>query len=135
MKIYFSGSMTFNHDKAKFYKMLIDLLNNYGKVLNEFVGDEKVINYDPKFIFERDTNNMANSDILIADISYPSLGVGFELGYYLQFNKPLLVLYDNNLPLPSASGLGLPNSTIYGYENELDAKMKVKKFMEEVKNG
>lgn len=133
MNIYFCGSMTFDHSKADDYKEMINRLENYGHVLNKFVGDKQVHDLDAKDVFLRDTSNLNKADILVADVSVVSMGVGFEIGYFVNKNKPMLILYDKNKPLPSASVRGISNSKLVGYASITDALNSVDEFMKNIK--
>ena len=132
MKYYFCGSMTYDRSKKDTYVKLIEKIKEYGEVLNDFVGDTVVTDYEPSYVFKRDTNNLSNADFLVADLSVVSLGVGFEVGYYLQFGKPLVLMYDINKPLPSSLLRGVDKATVIPYENDSDA---VKKLDEILKNA
>jgi len=62
-------------------------------------------------IFARDLAWIGASDALIAEISVPSLGVGFEIGEALRLGRPTLCLRDAALVdvLPSAMIVGNPS--------------------------
>ncbi|MBE6140329.1 MAG: hypothetical protein E7172_02200 [Firmicutes bacterium] len=116
MNIYFCGSMTHSQEKREFYKSLIEYLNSFGEVLNPFVG-EKMVEKKAIDIYKRDTNNLKNADILIADVSVVSTGVGFELGYADLLKIKTLIIYDENYPTPSSLILGNPNFVIKSYKS------------------
>ncbi len=65
-------------------------------------------------IFLRDMSWIAQCDALIAEISTPSHGVGFEIGEALRLGKPTLCLRDSGLEgtLASAMLLGNPSPLI-----------------------
>ena len=132
MKIYFCGSMTGSREKQANYEEIIKYLNTFGKVLNEFVGDKKVTDYKPENVFARDTENMKNSDVCIADISVPSTGVGFELGYFYHLNVPVLLVYDENMPLPSSLPRGADKFKVVSYSTIQEEKNKLKEFLENI---
>lgn len=123
MNIYFCGSMTGSREKQANYEEVINYLKTYGNVLNEFVADKQVTDFNPRIVFERDYANMQKADIVIADITLPSTGVGFELGNFFHMNKKVLVLYDNNYPAPSSLPRGCNKFVVYPYNaisEELD---------------
>ena len=132
MNIYFCGSMTGSQEKMDDYKKLIDSLENYGNVLNKFVG-EKIVNSDAKYIYNRDVDNLKHANVLIADVTIISTGVGFELGYADNLNIKTLVIYDENKKLPSSLILGNSNFTIKSYKNLEEAKEIIANFMKNVK--
>lgn len=125
MNIYFGGSMTGSQEKMNDYKKLIGVLKNYGTVLNPFVG-EKMTQKEPLCVYNRDTENLQKTDILIADVSIPSTGVGFELGYADLLNIKTIIIYDKKYPLPSALILGNPKFIVNGYNTIEEAENIIK---------
>ncbi len=101
MKIYFAGSISGGRADVGFYKELIDYLKNYGKVLTEFVGDDSLLStgqtdVSDKTIHDRDLNWLIESDVLVAEVSTTSFGVGYEIGRAVENNKKVLCLYREN---------------------------------------
>ena len=45
------------------------------------------------FIYERDVKWLAEADFVVAEVTQPSLGVGYELGYAEAHRKPTLCLF------------------------------------------
>ena len=98
MKIYFCGSIRGGRDLAATYAQMIALLGSYGKVLTEHLGsDEEIESQDrilsDKEIHDRDMEWIIESDLLVADVTVPSLGVGYEIGRAIEMNKPVLCLF------------------------------------------
>ncbi|MBA7569974.1 2'-deoxynucleoside 5'-phosphate N-hydrolase 1 [subsurface metagenome] len=83
MKIYFAASIRGGQDYARDYKTIISQLSAYGKVLTEHIGENKLDdqgeNISDTAIFERDTGWLRESDIIVAEVTQPSLGVGYEI--------------------------------------------------------
>jgi nucleoside 2-deoxyribosyltransferase len=44
-------------------------------------------------IFQKDTGWLRSADVVVAEVSMPSLGVGYELGLAECLHKPVLALY------------------------------------------
>jgi len=44
-------------------------------------------------IFERDMSLLSSADALVAEVSHPSIGVGYEISEALKQKKPVLCLY------------------------------------------
>lgn len=76
---------------------LIQELGKYGTVLTEHIGDKTLSalgeSVDEKFIFERDMQWVGEADVVVAEVSTPSLGVGYEIGQAQAIGKPILCLY------------------------------------------
>lgn len=98
LKIYFAGAIRGGRDDAALYLEMIRFLQAFGKVLTEHVGDPALSEAgddgpDDRFIHERDMIWLRGSDIVVAEVTLPSLGVGYELGWACALGKPVLALY------------------------------------------
>jgi nucleoside 2-deoxyribosyltransferase len=97
--IYFSGSISGGREDVGLYRVLIDALERdghrvlAGAVAAEHVGDggEPL---DPREIFHRDLRWLDEADLVVAEVSTPSLGVGYEIGYARHARGiPVIALY------------------------------------------
>ena len=100
MKIYFAGSITGGRQKASDYSKMVSVLEKYGEVLTKTVGDVNLTikgeNVSAKEIYSRDVNWLNECDILFADITVPSLGVGYELAYAESKHKKIICMYEKD---------------------------------------
>ena len=135
MKIYFAGSIRGGRDDAKIYAQIIELLQNYGEVLTEHIGSEKLIdkgepNLSDKEIHDRDMKWLLESDIMVAEVTNPSLGVGYEIGRAIEEKKKVICLYrkSNNKRL-SAMISGNINITKNYYNSVRDLKQKLSNLL------
>ena len=100
MKIYVSGSIYGGTQKIDTYKILIEELEKYGEVLNKQIADPNTIanevSYEEEEIYKDLEKKLISSDILLAEVSIPSLGVGYELGFADKLNKKIITIYDKN---------------------------------------
>ena len=101
MKIYFCGSIRGGRHLAATYSRMISLLQSYGNVLTEHLGsDEEIETKDrvlsDKTIHDRDMQWIVEADLLVAEVTVPSLGVGYEIGRAIEMNKPVLCLFKEN---------------------------------------
>ena len=96
MEIYFAGSIRgAEADKPRF-KRFIEHLSGHGKVLTEHSFDfdyAQEIRLDDHEIYELDMGWLKDADALVAEVSSPSLGVGYEIGRVEALGKPILCLY------------------------------------------
>jgi hypothetical protein len=95
MKIYFCGSIRGGRELAQRYARIIDILAEYGTVLTEHVGSDKVIRAKDRVmsdqdIHDRDMGWIMESDLLVAEVTVPSLGVGYEIGRAIESCKAVL---------------------------------------------
>ena len=97
MKIYFAASIRGGRDDWTSYLEIVRQLREYGQVLTEHVGDAELSasgeGMDDRFIHDRDLGWLKQSDCLVAEVTTPSLGVGFEIGKATEWRKPVLCLY------------------------------------------
>ncbi|CAH3170837.1 unnamed protein product [Porites lobata] len=94
--IYFCGSIRGGRDDAALYKRIIDQLKQYGEVLTEHIGDPNLMEKEKgsdKFIHDRDVAWLLKSDALVAEVTQPSLGVGYEIGRAIENKKKILCLF------------------------------------------
>ncbi|MDD4188060.1 MAG: nucleoside 2-deoxyribosyltransferase [Bacilli bacterium] len=121
MKIYFAGSINGGREKESDYLNLINFLENYGEVITKNIWQEKPLSDD--YIYNRHKKWLDASDIIIAEVSVPSIGVGYELGYALEHNKKVICLYDE-ASIKSISSMisGNPKNIIIRYKTLEEAK-------------
>jgi len=99
MKIYFAGSIRGGREEAKLYQRIIKHLQRFGQVLSEHVGfddldSEGEAGIADEDIFKRDIGWLSECDVVIAEVTIPSLGVGYELGKAEVMRKPVLCLFN-----------------------------------------
>lgn len=138
MKIYFAGSIRGGRDYARIYHALITHIETLAEVLTEHIrhgdltprGEEKLT--DPE-IYARDMNWLKESDAVIAEVSAPSLGVGYELGQAEAMGKPVLCLFDATGPNRLSAMLsGNPRMTVVCYQDLDKAKAAIDAFIAEL---
>ena len=124
MKIYFSGSIRGGREHDDFYAVIVKELDKFGKVLSEFVADKSLTSYGTlnmteKEIYERDISFVEKADIFIADVTVPSLGVGYEIAYAEKLGKKIFCLY-NQIEDKKVSAMiaGNPNCKVYPYKDK-----------------
>ena len=143
MKIYFAGSIRGGREDAEIYLKLIEYLKNYGIVLTEHIsynnltamGDELPV----KDIHDRDMKWLNESDVLVADVTKVSLGVGYEIGRIVERNstsspkKKILCLYRNQVDKRlSAMIAGSEGFTVSEYNTLEDAKALIDNFFRNI---
>lgn len=100
MKIYFAGSIRGGRADKEFYLRLILHLQQHGDVLTEHVGNQSLTfkgedGPTDEWIYNRDMAWLQTADIVIAEVSTPSLGVGYEIAMAESLGKPILCLWRN----------------------------------------
>jgi len=135
MKIYFAGSIRGGRDDKELYLEVINLLGKYGKVLTEHIGDKTLSamgedGLTDEYIYDRDMAWLNEADVVVAEVTTPSLGVGYEIGK-MEGKKPILCLYrEQNGKRISAMIGGNKNVKIERYFTLEGLEPVLKKFFE-----
>ena len=103
MKIYLIGN-----DEG-----IAELLSEYGEVAVRD-GESGI---EPGYIYERNVEHIHEADVIVAEVTIPSLGVGYEIGLAESENKRILCLYrEVEDRAVSAMILGNRNLSLAEYE-------------------
>lgn len=122
LKVYFAGSIRGGRVDASLYHRMIERINETCEVLTEHVGDlslsvlEQGLEGDGA-IYQQDTAWLCACDLVIAECTCPSLGVGYELAYAEAHHKPVHVFYDRTKTQLSAMIGGDPYFVVHPYES------------------
>jgi nucleoside 2-deoxyribosyltransferase len=135
LKIYFAGSIRAGRDDAAVYEAMITWLRSFGEVLTEHVGDltlSETGNDGPndRYIHDRDLAWLSSCDLVVAEVTTPSLGVGYELGWATVLGKPILCLQQTISGRPlSAMITGNPGIQRAAYSSLDEAKTIMEEFI------
>lgn len=136
MKIYFAGSIRAGREDAALYETMIGWLRSYGDVLTEHVGNRTLsVKGDDgpgdRFIHDRDMAWLKACDCVVAEVTTPSLGVGYELAWATVLAKPVLCLH-RMVPgrLLSAMIAGSPGIQTDAYATVDEAKAIIEEFLQ-----
>jgi len=133
MNIYFAGAIRSGREKQAIYEAIIKILKKYGKVLTEHVGNKNLTldgeRLSDQKIYKRDMKFFKDTDVLVAEISTPSLGVGYEIARAEMLGKKVLCLYNLDAK-HKISGIigGDPNVTLQKYANISEAEKFIEEF-------
>lgn len=121
-KIYFAGSIRGGRIDAELYARLIGYMQKTSVVLTEHIGSPHLNLLEQGKrdieIYDQDMAWLRESDVLIAECTCPSLGVGYELAYAEKIGKPCHIFYDRTKTNLSAMLTGNPYFTIHPYTAE-----------------
>ena len=121
-KIYFAGSIRGGRIDTDLYARLIRYMQRNNIVLTEHIGSPhlNLLEQDKSDsdIYDQDTAWLRESDIVIAECTCPSLGVGYELAYAEKIGKPCHIFYDRSKTQLSAMLRGNPYFQIHPYASE-----------------
>ncbi|CAI5655132.1 unnamed protein product [Oreochromis niloticus] len=99
MKVYFCGSIRGGRDDVHVYRRIVHVLQSYGTVLTEHVSSAELSDREnnaasgDRAIHDRDLDWLHQSDVVVAEVTQPSLGVGYELGRAVDMKKKVFCLF------------------------------------------
>ena len=137
MKIYFAGSIRGGRDDADLYLAIINYLQEFGEVLTEHVGDSNLTSAGEQksisYIHDRDVNWIKEANVIVAEVTMPSLGVGYEIAKATDLKKRVLCLFreDSGRSLSAMIG-GCKDLEVVNYLDLESAKKEIKKFFENI---
>ena len=122
-KIYFAGSIRGGRVDAALYHRMITYMQQTDMVLTEHVGNLELSALEQgkakdAAIYDQDTGWLREAELLIAECTCPSLGVGYELAYAEKLGVPCHIFYDRTKCQLSAMLTGNPYFHIHPYEKE-----------------
>ena len=135
MKIYFAGSIRGGREDAILYQQIINHLKKYGQVLTEHIGDTNLASeheLTDRYIHDRDMEWLLTADILVAEVTVASMGVGYEIGRAVENGIKVICLYrpDSGRRL-SAMVAGSPLVTVHTYSTREEAEQLIDQFLKE----
>lgn len=121
-KIYFAGSIRGGRVDADLYRRMIEFMQESNVVLTEHVGSPHLNLMEQgkrdADIYDQDTAWLRECDMVVAECTCPSLGVGYELAYAEKLGKPCHIFYDRSKTQLSAMLTGNPYFNIHPYQFE-----------------
>lgn len=121
-KVYFCGSIRGGRERQPLYKAIVDYLQERGcQVLTTHVAAPDVLAREwregvtARHIYERDLRWLAECDLVIAEVSTPSLGVGVEIAEAARLGKPIVALCEDGIHLSAMVGGNPAVTTVLTY--------------------
>lgn len=134
MNIYFSCSITGGRAEETTYQEIVRFLLEEGhEVPTAHLSETGVMNLedvvDPVEVFTRDMAWIRGCDAVVAEVSSPSHGVGYEIAYALSLGKPVLCCYkDGKRVSKIITGNTSPGLSIINYKDDAQAVGVVRDF-------
>jgi len=135
MNIYFACSITGGREFEGVYQALTAaLLADGHEIPTAHLADSTVSELEavvsPAEVYERDVSWIQAADALLAEVSVPSHGVGYEVGFALNAGKPVLCLYQQGRRLSKMiTGNPHPKLTVKPYQDERQAIVLAREFV------
>jgi 2'-deoxynucleoside 5'-phosphate N-hydrolase len=139
MNIYFSCSITGGRQDQQVYHAIVELLQHDGHEvptahLSRADVMEKETTINPAEVYHRDLNWVLGCDALIAEVSTPSHGVGYEIALALQHHKPVLCCYQSGQRVSKMiTGNDSPTLKRYAYQSLEDLLPEIDRFLKNIR--
>ncbi len=136
MNLYFSCSLTGGRADQPVYAAIVDYLQALGHRVPtahlahpESMAEEAVI--EPQVVYQRDVQWLDQAQAVIAEVSTPSHGVGYEIAWALRAGKPVLCLYRRGARVSKMiTGNSEPRLSVAAYRDQTEALNAVGGFLE-----
>jgi len=134
-KIYFSCSITGGRADEAVYIAIVDDLQAQGhEVVNAHLARQGVMlleqRLDPREVYQRDVFWIKDCDLMVAEVSTPSHGVGYEIALALNLRKPVLCLHRQRARISKMiTGNDEPTITVANYADVAGALQLVRHFV------
>lgn len=127
MKAYITCPVTETRERLDFLPEIRKIAEEKG--IDSFVFE---IGGNPEEIFTRDYEQLKSCDLIIADVSETSHGVGIEIGLSYGLNLKRILLLEKGKRVTKLAQ-GMPDTAIIEYENLEDLKNKLSLALDAVK--
>jgi hypothetical protein len=124
LNIYFSCSITGGRQDQQVYKTITDFLLSCGHVVpTAHLANADVMELEqailPEQVFQRDSRWVVECDALVAEVSTPSHGVGYEIALALSLSKPVFCCYRKGAHVSKMlTGNTSPGYQLLSYTND-----------------
>ncbi len=134
--IYFACSITGGREFEPIYQAITAaMLADGHQVPTAHLADSSVKALegvvDPSEVYERDTTWIRGCDALVAEVSTPSHGVGYEVAYALSLGKPVLCVFSRGQTVSKMiTGNSHPKLQVKCYSDPSEAVSIVQAFLD-----
>lgn len=106
LNVYFSASSSELESRKDLYMSILESIKSLGAELTyNWLNDKEKLK--PSKIFEKASEAIKSADVIIAEITYPSTGVGQQIGLALSWKIPVIALHQLNNPEVSRFAVGM----------------------------
>lgn len=133
-KVYFACSIRGGRDDADWYGDLVEVIKKYAELLTEIFADKQLttagMSKPSGEIWSNDIKWIGQADAIIAEVTNPSLGVGYEIAKAEKMGKPILCLFRQEGERKLSAMIdGSPSATIFEYEDLNSAEHAIVTFL------
>lgn len=135
-QVYFACSIAGGRDHAHVYSDIVKYIKDAGmQPLSELFADKNLLSEvgtdaSPAYIWNRDITWVKSADAIIAEVTQPSLGVGYEIAIAESLGIPVLALFkeDNNRRLSPMID-GNPHLEVFRYKQITQTRAVIGNFL------
>ena len=136
MNIYFACSITGGREFESIYQDIVAALSADGHEIptahlaqSTVITEEQVV--APGEVYTRDVTWIQNCDALVAEVSAPSHGVGYEIGYALSAGKRVLCIHQAGRKVSKMiTGNPHPALTVRPYADPAQAVAEARAYLQ-----
>ncbi len=114
-RVYLSGPIIHEqHREDELYRVVVNVLEEQGVAVfaPQFLPADR-----PRHIYQRDTQEVRRCDVLVAEVTHPSHGVGMEIMLAIELMKPVIMFKRRNSGLISCMIEGADGKAMFEYDN------------------
>ncbi len=135
--VYFACSIRGGRGDVERYSQLVAVISKKATVLSEIFADATLtVQGSPgrsTDIYAKDIAWVKQATAVIAEVSTPSLGVGYEIAKAEEWGIPVLALYDNTDDQKLSAMIdGSPYTTVVHYRDMAQACVAIDDFLAKV---
>jgi hypothetical protein len=117
-RVYLSGPIIHSSlRKDEFYRSVVEYLEQSG---DQVFAPQFLSPAEPEVIYQRDVDEVRACDVLIAEVSNPSLGVGMEIMLAIEMRHPILMFRHEEAPVLSKMVVGAEGKALFHYKTTDD---------------
>ena len=137
MNIYFSCSITGGRKDQHIYQRIVNyLVKNGHEVPTAYLASSDVMKDESDLnavdVYQRDMEWVRNCDVLIAEVSTPSHGVGYEIAAAIFLGKQVMCCYHKDKRISKIiSGNTSKNVQVFAYKSEEELISEIENFIKE----
>lgn len=133
MNIFFTGSVRGGRSNQPRFALIVKALEKRGTVSSQYVADKAMSQFGEtslsgKEIHDREMAALKACDVVVAEVTAPSLGVGYLIAQATALGKRVIALYCGDTT-EKLSGIikGNAGVEVFTYKTEEDIQMLIEK--------
>ena len=141
MNIYFSCSITGGRRDQEIYQAIVEalLMDGHEVPTAELSAPDVLVAEamtSPEAVYERDIRWLYECDGVVAEVSTPSHGVGYEIAFALLLGKPVFCCYQTGRQVSKMiTGNTSSGLQVIAYQGKDDLLPSMREFLDQIRRG